>query len=202
MEELRYKIKTEATFEAVDLDRLKRNLHIGAQDEDDNTQDEYLQEILEAVTDDVQTDIGRRLCQETWLGYLDDFPVENDDGNCEVDITLGPVIEVIGVQYYNSSNVKTVMSAADYTLDNTELTARLRFLNTYSVYSDRLNAVEIEFTTGYQSVGAVPKRIKDAIILLASDRYLNPENSTLNFGFSVRQSKADNMLRKFRVQRF
>jgi hypothetical protein len=43
MEELRYKIKTEATFEAVDLDRFKRNVHIGAQDEEDNMQDEYLQ---------------------------------------------------------------------------------------------------------------------------------------------------------------
>ena len=202
MEEPRYKIKTAAIFDADLLSALKRNLRIGTQDEDDNSQDEYLQEILDAVIDDVQTDIGRRICRETWYMYLDDFPVVDSNGNNEVPITLGPVDEVIGVQYYNSSDVKTLMSSDDWLLDNIELTARLRFMNTYNVYSKRLNAVEVEFNNGYQSSDAIPKNIKDAIVLIASDRYLNPENDMLNFGFSIKQKSAERLLRKYRVQRY
>jgi uncharacterized phiE125 gp8 family phage protein len=128
--------------------------------------------------------------------------VVNAEGNCEVPITLGPVNEVVGVQYYNSSDVKTLMSTDDWLLDNIELTARLRFLNTYNVYSERLNAVEIEFTNGYASAAVIPKNIRDAIVMLASDRYLNPENPSVNFGFSLKQTAAERLLRKFRVQRF
>jgi uncharacterized phiE125 gp8 family phage protein len=202
MKELRYKLKTAATFDTDLLAALKRNLHIGTEDEEDTSQDEYLQEILDAVVDDVQSDIGRRLCRETWYGYLDDFPSVKADGNCEVEISLGPVNEVVGVQYYNSSNVKTVMSTDDWLLDNIELTARLRFLKTYNVYSDRLNAVEIEFTNGYASAAAIPKNIRDAIVMLASDRYLNPENQGINFGMGLKQTAAERLLRKFRVQRY
>lgn len=201
MEEPRYKIKTAATFSPVSLDEFKRNLHIGAQDEEDNIQDEYLQEILDSVTAQVQTDIGRRICRETWTLYLDDFPGE------DLAITLGPVAAINSVKYYNSSNVLTTMDPADYLLDNIELTARMRFLETYNVYADRLNQVEIEFTTGWDdAIGnqgeTVPEDLRDAIILLATERYLNPENMQQNFGMGFRMAAADRLLRKYRVARY
>src|SRR4030043_1542959 len=140
--EPRYKLKTAPIFEPVNISQLKRNLHI---EDDDHDRDEYLQEILDAVVDDVQTAIGRQLCRATWTGYLDDFPEDEED----LDITLGPVDAITTVKYYNTANVLTTMNVADYQLDNVELTGRLRFLNTYDVYADKLNAVEIEFTNGW-----------------------------------------------------
>lgn len=196
MEEPRYKLKTAPIFAPVDLDQFKRNLRIGTQDEDDNSQDEYLQEILDAVIDDVQTDIGRQLARATYTLYLDDFPEK------DLAITLGPVNAITTVKYYNSSDVLTTMAAADYLLDNIPTTGRLRFLNTYNVYSERLNGVEIEFTNGWTAAADIPKDIKDAIVLLATDRYLNPENAMLNLGSSIRQTAAERKLRKWRVQRF
>ena len=196
MEEPRYKIKTAPIFAPVSLAQFKRNLRIGTQDESDVTQDEYLQEILTRIIDQVQTDIGRQLARATWTLYLDDFPDE------DMKITLGPVAAISSVKYYNSSNVLTTMTATDYVLDNIELTARLRFLETYNVYSDRFNGVEIEFTNGYTTADEIPKDIVDAIVLMATERYLNPEKEMLNFGMSLRTKAADRLLRNYRVQRF
>lgn len=196
MEEPRYKLKTAPIFAPVSLAVFKRNLHIGAQDESDSTQDTYLQEILDAVIDGVQEDTGRQLARATYTLYMDDFP----DGGV-MEITRGPVAAISSVKYYNSANVLTVMDAADYELDNIDLSGRMRFINTYGVY-DRLNAVEIEFTCGWETAAAIPKQLNDAVILLATERYLNPENQMLNFGMSLRTSKAEVLMRKYKVRRF
>jgi uncharacterized phiE125 gp8 family phage protein len=203
MKEPRYKIKTAASIAPVALAEFKRNLHIGAQDETDSTQDTYLQEILDYVTEGVQQDIGRRLCRETWYGYLDDFPDTDEDGNYDLLITLGPVEAVSSVKYYpDGSSSLTTMTATDYQLSNIELTARLRFFKTYSVDSDKMDQVVIEFTNGWATAAEVPKQIRQAIVLLATEFYLNPENMQLNFGMALKQSAAERLLRNYRVQRF
>jgi uncharacterized phiE125 gp8 family phage protein len=196
MEEPRYKLKSAPNFSVVELDRFRRNLHMGTQDEPDTSQDEYLQEILDAVIDEVQEDIGRQLARATYTLYLDAFPAE------DLRITRGPVAAINSVKYYDSANAQQTVAVADYQLDNILLDGRLKFFNTYGVYSNRLNAVEIEFTCGWASVADIPKGIIEAIVLLATERYLNPENAMLNFGMSLRQTAAQNKLRKYRVQRF
>lgn len=187
--EPRYKLKTAATFEPVDINALKRNLHIL-----DTNQDTYLQEILSAVIEKVQNSIGRQLARATYTGYLDDFP----DDDVDVTITLGPVAAISSIKYYDSANALQTMDTADYQLDNIDLDARLRFSETYTVYEDKMNAVEIEFTTGWADAASVPKDLKDAIIWIASKRYLNPENA----GKEIDLSPADNVLRNYRVQRY
>lgn len=195
--EPRYKLKTAPTFEPVTLEELKRNLRIGTQDEADETQDALLQEILDMVIDQVQDDTGRQLARATYLAYMDDFPAS---GNME--LTKGPVDAISSVKYYNNSNVLTTMNAGDYTLDNVELTARLRFLETYTVYSERLNGVVIEFTCGWATAAEIPKQLKDAVVLLASERFLNPENPGLNFGVGLRVTRAEQILAKYKVPRY
>ena len=186
--EPRYKIKTAPTFDPVSIEQLKWNLHI---DQDDHYQDEYLLDIIRSTVEAIQLSIGRQIAQATYTGYLDDFA---DD----IVITLGPVDSIVSIKYYNSSNELTTLDSSNYLLDNSELTARVRFLETPSVYGDRLNAVEIEFTNGWEDAASVPRDIKDAIILLASERYLNPENP----GISTQQSAAERLLRNYRVQRY
>jgi len=189
--ELRYKLKTAPTFYPVTIERLKRNLRI---DEDDNSQDYYLEEIIESVTNSVQTSIGRQIARATYIAYLDDFDEE-------LELTLGPVNEINSIKYYDTSNQQQTMSASDYILDNSELTARLRFLQTYSVYPERFNAIEIEFENGWEK-DEIPAELKDAIVLLCTERYLNPENDPQSFGSGLRISAAERILKKYRVQRY
>jgi uncharacterized phiE125 gp8 family phage protein len=196
MEEPRYKLKTAPIFSVVELAKFRRNLHMGTQDEPDTSQDMYLQEILDTVIDEVQEDIGRQLARATYTMYLDAFPAE------DLRITRGPVAAISSVKYYDSANVLQTVAAADYQLDNILLDGRLKFINTYGVYSNRLNGLEIEFTCGWATAAEIPQGIVDAIILRATERYINPENAMLNFGMSLRQTAAENKLRKYRVQRF
>lgn len=195
MSRAKYKLKTAPTVTPISLNELKRNLHII---ETDTDQDTYLGEIISGVVDIVQTDIGRQLCLATYTAYFDSYPAGD-----ELELELGPVSGISSVKYYaDDATDLTTVSASDYQLDNTELTARLRFLNSFSTDADRMNAVEIEFTTGWGSADDVPRGIKDALLLLSSDRYLNPENPMLNFGAGIRQTAAERLLRNYRVQRF
>lgn len=191
MEEPKYKIKTAPLFEPVLLAEFKRNLHIGNQDAGDNAQDVYLQEILTAVIEGVQVDIGRQLARATYTLYLDDFPED------DLPINMGPIDVITSVKYYNSAGVLATMAPAEYQLDNIELTGRLRFLKTYDLYPDKMNAIEIELTNGWIDAASIPQKLKDAIILMATERYLNPENP-----INMKISAAENMLRGYRVQRF
>jgi|WetSurSiteA1Bulk_404760.scaffolds.fasta_scaffold11376_3 uncharacterized phiE125 gp8 family phage protein len=191
----KYKLKTAPSIIPISLNELKRNLHII---ETNTDQDTYLGEIISGVVDVVQTDIGRQLCLATYTAFFDSYPAGD-----ELELELGPVSGISSVKYYaDDATDLTTVSASDYQLDNTELTARLRFLNSFSTDADRLNAVEIEFTAGWGSADDVPRGIKDALLLLCSDRYLNPENPMLNFGASIRQTAAERLLRNYRVQRF
>jgi len=189
--EPRYKIKTAPTWDPITVEELKRNLHINS---DNHDLDEYLQEIISSIIDEVQTDIGRQIARATYYMYLDAYP-EGD----EVDITLGPVHEISSVKYYadGASELSTV-DTGDYQLDNTELTGRLRFFESFTTDDEKMNVITIEFTNGYTSKADVPRALVDALILLASDRYLNPENA----GTTTRQSAAERLLRNYRVQRY
>jgi len=188
---LRYNIKTAPTFSPVLLTNLKSSLHIEHTDLDD-----LLQICLNVAAEDAETMTGRQIARATLTGYLDDYP-DND----ELEIDKGPVDSILSIKYYaQDSPVLTTVSASDYQLDNIDLTARLRFSKSFTPDRSRMNSVEIEFLAGWASVDAIPETIKDAIVLLASERYLNPDNKMQGNG--VRVSAAERLLRKYKIQRY
>lgn len=191
---MKYKLKTAPAFDPISIDELKRNLHIM---EDDDEKDVYLDEIIASTVEYVQSDIGRQFCLATYTAYLDAYPGE------EMEIDRGPVSGITSVKYFKPSEL--ILSTLDpslYQLDNVDLTARLKFLESFSTNSNKINAIEIEFTTGWGSADDVPRDIKDGLILLCSDRYLNPENPMLNFGMGLRQTIAERYFRNYRIQRY
>lgn len=188
--EPRYKLKTAPAFTPVLLADVRNNLHILHTD-----LDTLLQACLDAAIDDAQTMIGRQFARATYTAYLDAYP-----SNGELEISLGPVNTITSVKYYApGASELTEHASTKYQLDNIELTARLRFLESFSADSDKMNVIEIEFTTGWEAAANIPATIKDAIILMASDRYLHPENAP---GMSARVTGADRLLQKYKVQRF
>lgn len=193
--EIKYKLKTAPTIYPVTLTQLKNNLHILSTD---TSQDTYLQELLYSAIDWVQARIGRQLCRATYTAYLDDFP-----SGGMLEIHFGPVAAITIVKYYASgAEALTTLSASKYLIDNIDLTARIKFPDVPSVNTDKINAVEIEFTNGWLTAAEVPRKITDAIILYATERYLNPENRQQNFGASQRITAADNLLREFKPKRY
>lgn len=191
--QLRYKLKTASIFYPVTLTELKANLHILNTD-----QDTLLQDLIYAAIDYAQTFTGRQFARATYTAYLDAYPAGN-----ELEIELGPVDAITSVKYYaQGSVVITTVSSTLYQLDNTDLTARLRFLESFTPDFARMNIIEVEFTNGWAAAADIPKRIKQAIILIASEMYLHPENQQLNIGSSIRITSAQNLLGPYKVQRY
>lgn len=191
---IKYKLKTAPTIYPVSLAQLKDNLHI---EQSDTDQDTYLQDLIYRAIEWAESFTGRQFCRATWIAYLQAWPDE------DLLIDKGPVAAISTVKYYAAgANTTTTMSSSLYQLDNSELDAVLRINDNPNINDDRLNPIEIEFTNGWATAGEVPKNIVDAIILAASERYLNPENQTLNFGMGSKFTAAERLLRNYRIQRY
>jgi uncharacterized phiE125 gp8 family phage protein len=195
--DIRYKLKTAATLYPAALADLKRNLHIPVANTDED-RDALLQDLIYDAIIASQNSTGRQYCPATYTLYLDEYPVGD-----EIEITLGPVVSISSVKYYAPGESSlTTLAATKYQLDNSELTARLRFLESFTPDPDKMNVIEIEFINGWASAATVPVDLKQAIILRASERYLNPVADSENFGFS-RKSKAYEIKEtNYKVQRF
>jgi uncharacterized phiE125 gp8 family phage protein len=200
--EMRYKLKTAPTLYPASLADLKRNLRIPTTDTDTD-RDALLQDLLYEAIIASQNATGRQYCPATYTLYLDAYPL-----NDEIEISLGPVDSITSVKYYAPGDTElTELDEDNYQLDNSELTARLRFLESFEVDQERMNVIEIEFINGFAApIGnqapAVPVDLKQAIILRATEAYLRPENAIQNFGFSVATKAAEQKERNYRVQRY
>lgn len=188
---IRYKLKTAPKSLDI-LDEVKNNLRIISEDHDD-----LLEDLIAAAVTEAENHTGRQLLRATYLAYLDQYP-----GNI-LKITLGPVASIVAVRYYPAgAQEQAILDAADYQLDDTDLTARLLFKKSFSPDTSRLNPVEIEFTTGWVDKDAVPKDIIRALVLIVSEGFLNPQNMNLNHGSSIRTSTAIKLLRNYKIQRY
>lgn len=190
---LRTKVKTAPTFTPVTLTELKRNLRIEHSD-----QDELLQDLIDRAVAASQSATGRQYASAVITAYLDEYPVTNI-----VEIERGPVAEIISVKYLApGASVLTTLDAAKYQLDNVDLTARLRFLESFSCDTDRMNVIEIEFTAGWEAPGDIPADLREAVILRAHESYLSPGNEEQNFGVSIKTRTAAIKERNYKVQRY
>lgn len=189
----RYKLKTAPTLYPASLAELKRNLHIRTEDIDTD-RDQLLQDLIYAAVIASQNATGRQYCPATYTLYLDAYPDVD-----ELEITLGPVASITSVKYYASgSESLTTVSSSKYQLDNSELTARLRFLESFTPDPDKLNVIEIEFINGWSSDTGVPADLKQAVILRATESYLNPDNPIASKWLTA----AENKERNYKVSRY
>ncbi|HNY52939.1 MAG TPA: phage head-tail connector protein [Bacteroidales bacterium] len=183
----RYKLKEKISNDLISLDELKDNLRITH-----NNADTQLNNILKSAIEEVENECGRVISLSSYLLYMDNWPISN-----EIEIEKGPVSGITCVRYWSGGSFKT-MPADNYQLDNTELTARVRFFDFPAVDSGRMNNIEIEFTTGWGAQADIPGNIRDAVLLLGSERYLTPANRNIKGEMTT----AGNILRKLRVQRY
>jgi uncharacterized phiE125 gp8 family phage protein len=190
--DIRYKMKTAPVFSPVSVEQLKRSLRIEHSD-----QDELLQDLLDAAVEESQNATGRQYARATFVAYIDGSEL-GAQGSGEIEIEKGPVDAIASVKYYApGAAVLTALEPEKYQLDNSELTARLRFPESFSADAEKMNSVEIEFACGWADAASVPKDLVSAIILRASEMYLNSENGAVKYN-----TAAENKERNYKVQRY
>ena len=182
----RYVTVTQPTSLPVTLQSLKDNLQI-----EHSEKDTYLTELLEAAIDYAETKLGWYMGSRVVDMYRDSIPDDNI-----LHITRGPVAASgVSVAYIASGETDyTDLSPDDYQLDIIDRSARILFTEVPSYNTERLSPIKVTYTAGYSDTDLIPKKVNRAVILIATEMYLNPENKTENFGMSKRISAADNLL--------
>lgn len=177
--QLNLQVTTPAAATAVDLEELKSQLRIDADEED------YLaQEYLDAVTDQLEAYLGLSLIQKTYLWVLDGFGVSREPWDDfwyqerpsgfyrgEVCLTLprSPLVSVSSIQYKNTANTLTTLDSSTYQIDTLRVPARIKpaYGELWPQTGTDFNAVQVSFIAGYGATSAdVPPRIRHAIRML------------------------------------
>jgi len=123
----------------------------------------------------------RQLLPSTYVLYLDVFP------KGIIELPKSPCIGVTSIKYY-VDDVLTTITASDYQVDAVSEPARIKPDDTWPTVDDRLNAVEITFTAGYDRSDEqhnLPLKIKQAMMFIVKHYYDNRDMIAVNDGRSL-----------------
>ena len=138
----------------------------------------YVTTLIKAIQKKVEEDCDLKLSDETYKLYLDEFPTG------DIEMWLWPVKAITHVKYYDTTPTQQTISNTNYKTDLVGRPARIVPYDSYvwpDTKSTYPNAVEIQFTTGFTSPAVVPYDIKQAMLLVLADWYVNREDKGRRF---------------------
>ena len=135
-----------------------------------NDENSYLSNLIVVAGDWAEHYLNKHLISKQIRVYLDGF-------SSEIIVKLYPLQSIDAVAYYDSDNVRQVLTASDYDAD--EIDGRLSSFGGWPATYDKYNAVEIDITVGYGDFHAqLPRSIQQAMLLLIGHLYENREDTT------------------------
>lgn len=149
------------------LAEAKRQLRVDLSEDDSLIQDV----LIPAATAHAETFLNRRLMPQTVELRMDRFPPRG------FSLGVDPVRSITSVKYYDLDNVDTTLSTSVYETDLTEFAAWIQptvdqgWPNVYP----RIHSVRIAMAAGFADAAAIPKSIKQAILLHVAHLYENRE---------------------------
>lgn len=169
---MRLELKTAPATPAITLQAIKDYGYDNASENDTLISTE-----IAAVTDYVELITGRRLINQSWYIYLDANEYFDRLLAYKDSITLSTlnVSSITEVTTYDRSNNGTVITASDYRLSGTVLSAssKLVFNDDYPQPINnnlrRVDSVRIEVVAGYgAAISNIPQTIQDSMAILAN----------------------------------
>lgn len=165
------KISVQPATEPVSLDEAKLHLRV-----DDMTEDVLIQSYIKTARIYAEGIQNRAFITQTWELWLDGFPCGD-----HIDIPLPPLQSVTSIDYYDTANVKTTITASDYFVDTKSEPGRTVLAYGKSWPSTTLrpaNGVCVTFVAGYGIAELVPQTVKQAIFLIIGHLYEHREAIT------------------------
>lgn len=166
-------VTTAPAAEPVTLTELKAHLRI-----DYTEEDTLLATYLQAAREICESLTGRRMMTRTEKLLLDFFP-EGDT----IIIPAAPVTAVGSIVTKDEDDDSTAFASSNYIVDTSGPVAKIVLKTdcswpTLDTNAKPVNAIEIPFTSGYATIGAVPERMKLAVKLLAGHYFENREDTS------------------------
>ena len=161
-------IVTPSSAEPVTLTEAKLHLR-----EDGTEQDTRIESLISAAREYIEGQTGRYLMSQTIRQYFDDFP----EIGCPIRLDVAPVQSVSSVNYLDEDGTSMVLATSDYRSDVTSDTTRIEegYDSTWPVTRGVVNCVWVDVVAGYASASAVPRGLRQAILLLVGHWYENIE---------------------------
>lgn len=123
--------------------------------------------------------LGSCMVSQVWRQDFDRF------SKC-LDLPLGPVISIDGVTWRNSAGQIATVASGSYSLRTSAGgMSHCRFVDAFSLPSDlyEVGGVSVTYTAGY-AAGAVPRAIRQAILLMVGAWYENREETVIGVSVS------------------
>lgn len=165
----------------VTLATAKQNMRVDCNDEDS-----LIEAFIRAAVDDAASRCGIAIVRGTYRLTADWFP--------DIVELLGPSPAVTAVKYLDESGVLQTLSPSAYVVD--DVGNRIASVDEWPTVKDTLNAVQVEFSAGYQD-GQVPAALIQWILLAVGDLYENRSRSAEKP--VIAQGFADSLLEPFKV---
>jgi uncharacterized phiE125 gp8 family phage protein len=137
-----------------------------------STEDDLLNSLITAARQYVESFQNRALCTQTWELWLDAFPSK---GYLQIPL---PPLQSATIKYYDVDSVEATFGAGSYFVDikNEPGWVVLQYGETWPSTTLRTaNGVCITFVAGYGAAADVPKKVKQAMLLLIGHLYENRE---------------------------
>ncbi len=166
---LRITQKTAPATKPVTIDQVKTHIYV-THDDDDELLTAFLDAAI-AYLDGMAGALGRCLISQTWTLAFNAWPATRF-----VPLPF-PNVSAVTVSYFDADNVLQAVDASDYQLLEDEISALICFSNDFStwptLYSDREDRIQVDFTAGFADADTVPDPLCLAIKMLVARWYLN-----------------------------
>lgn len=169
-----WKLKTDAASEPITTAQAKTHCNITTSDDDT-----YIDILIGAARQKVESDSGRAMLNQSWYLYLDDFPSSSDTA---LYLPVSPMSTVTAITYTDTDGDSATWSSDEYDVDPHHEPGRVLPAYGYTYPSDALDkpsCVRVEYVVGYgANIGAatlLPVTMTQALYLLVSHWYENRE---------------------------
>ena len=159
-------VKTAPATEPITLDEAKEHLKVYCTADDD-----YITALIKAARIYAETFQNRSYITQTLELRMDCFP------QFIIELMRPPSISVTSIKYIDSNGDTQTLDASKYTTDFNSYVARITpsYNETWPTTRAVMDAVTVEYIAGYGSASDVPETIKQAILLLITNWYVNRE---------------------------
>lgn len=130
--------------------------------------DTLIESQITAARQLVEKFLRRRLVTQTWDLFLDRFP-------SEIRVPYPPLASVTSISYVDTAGSTQTLSSTLYTVDTYREPGRIRpaYGQTWPATRCHVNDVTVRYVAGFGAASAVPKAIKQAMLLMLEHWYEN-----------------------------
>jgi uncharacterized phiE125 gp8 family phage protein len=185
-----YRLITPPSTEPLTLAEVKDHVFVP---QSETAYDTYLTTLITVSREYVEGQIWRPLITQTWALNFD----FNEVNNLVKLINKSPLIAVTGVTYFDSSNTQQTLLASKYDVDVYSNPARFQIKEVPTCY-DKFNTLSVQFTCGYGNAASVPKRIKQAMLLIIGHLFENRQDVITGTQVQYIKDNSERLLEPYR----